>query len=161
SEVYVKVSDKIEKGKPIFKLDSSREEAAVAQAQSKIDENQAQLGLAKNDIAAPQAQIIPAKSNVAQAGDALPTKREAHSPKPGNVAFREIERLEVTLQGRKGQLDGAEVAKQAAESRANSLLPAQLATAQAALQEAQVALEKRTVYAGVSGDIEQFILRVG
>ena len=48
-----------------------------------------------------------------------------------------------------------------AESRANSLLPAQLATAQAALEQAEVGLAKRVVYAGVSGRVEQFILRVG
>jgi multidrug resistance efflux pump len=117
--------------------------------------------LARSDIASAEAQIVQAKSAVEQTEDELRTKRELYTRNPGNVAFREIERLEVTLQGRKGQLDGAEVGKQIAESRVNSLLPAQLTTAQAAQQQAEVELGKRTVYAGVSGRVEQFILRVG
>lgn len=161
SEVYVKVSDKIEKGKPIFKLDSSREEAALQQATAKVAETEAQLAVARTEIAAADAQIIEAKSALQQAEDELRTKQELYSRNPGNVAFREIERLQVSVEGKKGQVAGAEVAKQSAETRVNSVLPAQLATAQAALKQANVDLEKRTVYAGVSGDVEQFILRVG
>jgi multidrug resistance efflux pump len=161
SDIYVKLSDTVEKGQPIFKLDSSKEEAAVDQATQKAKETEAQLIVARTDIAAAQAQIVQAKSAQQQTQDELDTKRELYSRNPGNVAFREIERLEVTLEGKKGQVAAAEVAKQTAEERVNSLLPAQLATAQAVLQQAKVDLEKRVVYAGVSGRVEQFILRVG
>jgi multidrug resistance efflux pump len=161
SDIYVKLSDDVKQGDKIFKLDSSREEAALAQAVQRVAESEAQLLVARTEIAAAEAQIIQAKSAVEQAEDELRTKRDLSSRNPGNVAFREIERLEVTLQGRKGQLDGAEVGKQAAEARVNSLLPAQLAVAQAAQRQAQVELDKRVVYAGISGKVEQFILRVG
>ena len=161
SDIYVKLSDDVKQGDKIFKLDSSREEAALAQAAQRVAESEAQLLVARTEIAAAEAQIIQAKSAVEQAEDELRTKRDLSSRNPGNVAFREIERLEVTLQGRKGQLDGAEVGKRAAEARVNSLLPAQLAVAQAAQRQAQVELDKRVVYAGISGKVEQFILRVG
>jgi multidrug resistance efflux pump len=161
SDIYVKLSDDVKQGDRIFKLDSSREEAALAQAVQRVAETEAQLMVARTEIAAADAQIVQAKSAVEQAEDELRTKRDLYSRNPGNVAFREIERLEVTLQGRKGQLDGAEVGKQAAEVRVNSLLPAQLAVAQAAQRQAQVELDKRMVYAGISGRVEQFILRVG
>ena len=45
--------------------------------------------------------------------------------------------------------------------RVSTLLPAQKATAEATLKQAQVELDKKIVYAGVSGRVEQFILRVG
>jgi multidrug resistance efflux pump len=157
----VEVSQEVKQGQMIFKLDSTKEEAAFAQAKSRVVETEAQLAIARTDIAAAEAQIVQAKSAVEQAEDELRTKRDLYSRNPGNVAFREIERLEVTLQGRKGQLDGAEVGKRLAESKANSLLPAQLVTAQAALQQSQADLDKRVVYAGISGRVEQFILRVG
>lgn len=161
TEIYVQLSDKVEKGQKIFKLDSAKEEAERDQAAQKIKELEAQLILARSDIASAEAQIIQAKSAQQQTQDELDTKRELYTRNPGNVAFREIERLEVKLEGNKGQVLAAEVAKQIATERVNSLLPAQLATAQAALKEAQVALDKRIVYAGVSGRVEQFILRVG
>jgi multidrug resistance efflux pump len=161
SDIYVKISDDVKQGDRIFKLDSSREEAALEQAKERVTETGAQLVVARTEIAAAEAQIIQAKSAVEQAEDELRTKRDLYARNPGNVAFREIEKLEVTLEGRKGQLAGAEVAKQTAETRVNSLLPAQLAVAQAAQRQAQVELDKRVVYAGISGKVEQFILRVG
>ena len=161
SDIYVKLSDEVKQGDKIFKLDTSKEEAALAQAADRVKETEAQLAVARTEIPAAEAQIIQAKSAVEQTEDELRTKRELYSRNPGNVAFREIERLEVTLEGRKGQLAGAEVGKQTAETRVNALLPAQLASAQAAQRLAQVELDKRIVYAGISGKVEQFILRVG
>ena len=161
TNIYVKVSDNVKQGQPIFKLDSRKEEADVDQATQRIKEIEAQLILGRSEIASAEAKIIEAKSAQQQTQDELDTKRDLYSRNPGNVAFREIQKLEVTLEGNKGQVTASEVAKQIAEERVNSLLPAQLGTAQAALQEAKVALQKRVVYAGVSGRVEQFILRVG
>jgi multidrug resistance efflux pump len=161
SEIYVKPSEDVEKGQRILKLDSSKEEAAVEQASTKVSETEAQLIVARTEVASAEAQIVQAKSALQQAEDELATKQELYSRNPGNVAFREIDKLKVAVEGRKGALAGAEVAKTAAEARVNSLLPAQLATAQAALQQAQAELNKRVVYAGVAGRIEQFTLRVG
>jgi len=161
SEIFVKLSDEVQKGQRILKLDSSKEEAAVAEAQKRVAEVEAQLALARTELATADAKIVEAKSSVDQAQDELRTKQELYSRNPGNVAFREIERLQVALEGNKGRLAGAEAGKQSAEVRVNSLLPAQLATAQAVLQQAQVDLSKRVVYAGVAGRVEQFTLRVG
>jgi multidrug resistance efflux pump len=161
AEIYVKPSDKVEKGQPIFKLDTSKEEAEVDQATQKVKEIEAQLILGRSEVSSAEAKIVETKSAQQQTQDELDTKRELYTRNPGNVAFREIERLQVRLEGNKGQVTATEVSKQMAEERVSSLLPAQLATAQAALQEAKVALQKRVVYAGVSGRVEQFILRVG
>jgi multidrug resistance efflux pump len=51
--------------------------------------------------------------------------------------------------------------KQGLEERVNTLLPAQKASAEAALAEAEVDLAKTVVRAGVSGRVEQFALKVG
>lgn len=161
SKVYVNISGEVKQGQPILELDSSKEKAAVDQASSRVAEIEAQLIVARTEVSAAEAQIVQAKSDLQQAEDELKTKQDLYSRNPGNVAFREIEKLQVAVEGRKGQLAGAEVAKETASARVNSLLPAQLATAQSALRQAQVDLEKRTVYAGVSGRVEQFTLRVG
>ncbi len=42
SEIYVKGRDKVEKGQPIFKLDSTEQQAALELAQRRIDEIDAQ-----------------------------------------------------------------------------------------------------------------------
>lgn len=50
---------------------------------------------------------------------------------------------------------------EAAEERISTLLPAEKASAEAALKQAQVELDKTVIRAGVSGRVEQFFLRVG
>jgi multidrug resistance efflux pump len=161
SEIYVKVSDNVEKGAPIFRLDSSKQEAELEVAKRRLVEVDAAMVMAQADIAAADGKIQEAKGAYEQALDELSTKQELRRRNADVVATREIERLENLVEGRKGGVAGADAARQAAETRLSTLLPAQRATAIATLKQAQVDLDKTVVYAGVSGRVEQFILRVG
>src|ERR1041385_6501671 len=84
-----------------LKLDSRKEEADVDQATQKVKEIEAQLILGRSDIASAAAKIVEAKSTQQNTQDELDTKRDLYARNPGNVAFREIQRLEVTLEGNK------------------------------------------------------------
>jgi multidrug resistance efflux pump len=161
AEIYVGLSDSVAQGAPIFRLDSSKQEAAVEVARRKIAESDAEMVVAKTDVAKAEGQIQEAKSQHQQTLDELETKRDLQRRNPGNVAFREIERLEVRAQGNLGAIDSATAAKQNAEERLATFLPAQKASAEAQLNQAEVELEKTVVRAGVSGRVEQFALRVG
>ena len=161
SEIYVKLSDVVEKGAPIFRLDSSKQAADLEVAKRRLVEIDATMLMAQADIAAAEGQIRQAKGASQQALDELNTKEELKRRNADVVAGREIERLQNAVEGRKGAVAAAEAAKQAAETRVSTLLPAEKATAEAALKQAQVDLDKTVVYAGVSGRVEQFILRVG
>jgi multidrug resistance efflux pump len=160
AEVYV-VNGPVAKGAPIFRLDSSKQEAAVETARRKIAETEADLVVAQADLLKADGQIQEAKSAHQQAVDELATKQELQRLNPGNVARREIERLQNLVEGRLGGIAAATAAKQAIEARISSLLPAQKASAEAALAQAQVELDKTVIRAGVSGRVEQFGLRVG
>ena len=161
AEVNVGISGPIEKGAPIFRLDSSKQEAAVEIARRKIAETDAEMLVAQADIVKTEGQIQEAEAAHQQTVDELETKRELQRRNPGNVPFREIERLELVEQGRLGAISSAKAAKQSVEERIATLLPAQKASAEAELAQAQVDLDKTVVRAGVSGRIEQFALRVG
>jgi multidrug resistance efflux pump len=161
AEVYVGFSGPVAKGAPIFKLDSSKQEAAAEVARRKIAEVEAELRVAQIDILKSEGQIQEAKSSHQQALDELETKRELQKRNPGMVPLREIERLEVTAQGRLGAITSATAAKQSVTERVSAVLPAQKASAEAALAQAEVELDKTIVRAGVSGQVEQFALRVG
>src|SRR5687767_859585 len=161
AETFVDVSGSVKKGAPIFRLDSSRQEAAAETARRKIKETEAALVVARSDILEAEGKIQEARSAHQQAIDELETKRELYRRNPGNVAFREIERLENAVAGRQGSIDAASAAKEAAEARISTLLPAEKASAEAALAQAEVDLQKTVVRAGVDGRVEQFTLRVG
>jgi multidrug resistance efflux pump len=161
AEVFVGVSGSVSKGEPIFRLDSSKQEAAAESARRKIAETEAEMLVARADILKTEGQIQEAKSAHQQTLDELETKRELQRRNPGNVAFRDIEKLEVALDGRKGAIAAATAAKQEAEERIATLLPAQKASAEAALAQAEVELQKTVIRAGVNGRVEQFALRPG
>jgi multidrug resistance efflux pump len=161
AEVYVGLSGPIAQGAPIFRLDSSKQEAAVETARRKIAETDAEMLVARSDVQKAEGQIQQAKSAHQQTLDELETKRELQRRNPGNVPFRDIERLEVRAEGDLGAIASATAAKQGAEERISTVLPAQKASAEAELAQAQVDLDKTVVRAGVSGRVEQFALRVG
>ena len=161
AEVRVGFSAPVKKGEVIFKLDSSKQEAALETARRKIAEVDAALLAAQADILKAEGQIQEAKGSYQQASDELDTKRELQKRSPGTVPTRDIEKLEVLLAGRQGALDSATASKQSTMSRVTALLPAEKASAEAALAEAQVDMNKTSIRAGVDGRVEQFTLRVG
>jgi multidrug resistance efflux pump len=161
SEVHVELSAPVKKGDVIFKLDSSKQEAAMETARRKIAEVDAALLAAQADVLKANGQIQAAKSDYQQASDELDVKRDLQKRNPGIVPQRDIDKLEVLLTGRQGALDSATASKQSATTRLTALLPAEKASAEAALAEAQVDLDKTTIRAGVDGRVEQFTLRAG
>ena len=161
AEIFIGNSGLISKGAPIFRLDNSKQEAAVETARRKIAEVDAQMALARVDVAKAEGQLKEARSNHQQTLDELEAKQELYKRNPGNVPFREIERLQERATGQLGAIDAAAAAKQSIEERISTLLPAEKASAEAALNQAQVDLDKTVVRAGVSGRVEQFVLRVG
>ena len=96
-----------------------------------------------------------------QAVDELETKQELYRRNPGIVPRREIEKLEVAVEGRQATIAAATAAKEGAEAKVSALLPAEKASAEAELAQAEVELAKTVIRAGVSGRVEQFALRVG
>jgi multidrug resistance efflux pump len=160
-EVSVNYSGHVEKGAPIFKLDSSKQQAAVEAARRKIAEVEAAMVVAQVDITKAEHQLSEAQANYQQAKDQLETKEELQRRNAGIVAAREIEKLQVLVQGRQASLNAATAARDAAQQKLSSQLEADKASAQAALAQAEVELSKTVIRAGVSGRVEQFTLRAG
>ena len=161
AETFVGFSGPITAGSPIFRLDSSKQQAAVDTARAKVAELDAEMAVARTDVVKADGQIQAATSARQQTLDELETKQELYRRNPGNVPFREIERLQVRAQGQQGEIEAANAAKQSAQESVSSLIPAQKASAEAAQAQAQVELDKTTIRAGVNGRVEQFTLRVG
>ncbi len=161
AQVFVGLSGAVEKGAPIFKLDSSTQEAAVETARRKIAEVEAAITVAETEIVSNESKILEARSALQQALDELETKQELRRRNDDIVARREIERLQVVVAGREAGVAAAVAAKTTTQARISTLLPAEKASAQAALAQAQTDLDKTIVRAGVTGRVEQFTLRVG
>jgi len=161
AEVDLDVSAPVKKGDVLFRLDSAKQEASLLTARRKIAEIDAAMLAAQADIMKAEGQLQEAKGALQQATDELDTKRELQKRNPGIVPQRDIEKLEVAAAGRQGSLDAATASKQSVTTRLSALLPAEKASAEAALAEAQVDLDKTVIRAGVDGRVEQFALKPG
>jgi multidrug resistance efflux pump len=161
AEVYVGIREEVEAGQPLFKLDSSEQEAALETARRRIEEVEAGFELAQAELEGAEGRIGVADGGYRQALEELETRTELRERNPDTVPLRQIEQLQVTVDGRQGALDEARANKRAIERQLSSVLPAQKASAEAALDEAQVALDKTVIRAGVDGRLEQFTLRAG
>ena len=102
AEVYVGLTGEVKQGAPIFRLDSSTQQAAAETARRKIAEVDAALVVARTDVLAAEGKIQEARSAHQQAVDELETKQEIYRRNPGAVAVRDIERLEVAVRGSPG-----------------------------------------------------------
>jgi len=160
-EVKVSFSQAVKKGDVLFTLDASRQRAALETAKRKVAEIDAAMQTAQADVVKAEAQIGEAKANYQQAKDELDVKSELQSRNPGIVAQRDIDKLKVLVDQRQSGVDAATAARQSASLQVSTLLPAQKASSQAALDQAQVDLDKTTIRAGVNGRVEQFFLRPG
>lgn len=161
AEIFVGFSESVAKGAPIFRLDDARQKAALETARRRIAEVEAELVVAQADIRASEGKLNEARGAYQQAVDELETKQELFRRNQDIVARREIEKLETLVESRNASVQAAIAAKEAAEARVSILLPAEKASAEAALAQAQVDLDKTVVRAGVGGRVEQFTLRVG
>jgi multidrug resistance efflux pump len=158
-EVYVGLNDKVAAGAPLFRLDDSQQKAAVETARRQIAELEAEATVAETELATSDGQIQEAQGALQVAQDEYEMKAQLLTKDA--VARREVDRLANTIESRKGSLGAAVAKKETLEAKIRVLLPAQKASAEAALAQAQVELDKTLVRAGISGTVQQFTLRTG
>jgi multidrug resistance efflux pump len=161
SKVMVDYSGHVEKGAPIFELDDSKQQAAVAVARRKLEEVDADIAVARLDLTKAGHQLDEAKANYQQAEDELDTKEELLRRNSTAVALRDVEKLRVLAQGRMATVNAMTAARDTAQEKLSGQLEADKASADAALDQAEVEASKTIIRAGVSGRVEQFTLRVG
>ena len=161
AEVYVTNNQRVAAGDRLFRLDDASQAAAAETARRKIAEIDASLLVARSDLAAATGVVDQARANHRQTVDELGRKLPLFEKGSSAVSQREIERLENLLDVRQGAVDAARASQQAVEVKISALLPAQKATAEAALEQANAELAKMVVYAGTSGTVQQFALQPG
>jgi len=161
AETYVDINQKVEEGQKLFRLDSSQQEAAVATARTRIAEIEAGMKVAQSQLREAEARIVQAQGKYQQALDDYNTRADLQKRDTNAIARREVERARVQVDTEQGTLDAAKAARDTVLTQIDFQLPAQKATAEAALQQAEVELAKTLVVAGTDGVVQQFSLRPG
>jgi multidrug resistance efflux pump len=161
AEVFVDVAQRVEEGQPLFRLESTAQEAAAETARRRIAEVEAEMITAKARLAEAEARVVQARGALEQAEDEFAARAGVQARSPGSIAERDVERTRVMVEQQKGALDAAQASREAIVSEIEFQLPAEKASAEAALKEAEAALGKTLVVAGTNGILQQFALRAG
>jgi multidrug resistance efflux pump len=161
AEIFVRGSEEVAAGAPLFRLADETQRTAVESARRAVAQVDAALLGARADLAASDARILEAEGTLRQATDELAVKQELARRNNDVVSRREIERLQVTVQTRQAGVRASRAARDAVAARISDQLPAERASAVAMLEQAQAELDKTIIRAGVDGRVEQFLLQVG
>lgn len=160
-EVYVADNQFVQAGEPIFRLDTQRQRSAAETARRRILEVDAAIAVAALEIEAAEGTIVATRSQLLQAEDDLKRREELSDLNQTIVSEQEIARLRLTVEGLKGTVAATIAQRDAQAERLDTLLPAQRASAEATLLQAETEIEKSTVYAGTNGTVRQFKLKPG
>lgn len=123
AEVYVDLNEKVPAGAPLFRLDDSEQRAALETARRRVSEIEAEAIVARSELASADGLIAQAEGDYLQALNELETQVELNERNPNIVARREIERLQVAVDGRDGARAASISNKRTLETKIASLLP--------------------------------------
>lgn len=161
SEVFVKGGDKVAVGDPLFAVNDSNQRAAVEIAERQVEEVMSAIALAELDVETARAALDAAQASKGQAETTLADHAALQAK--GSAAFQtsQLERARSTLASRSAEVRAAEAQLAAAQVQVSAVMPAQLASAEAALEKAELDLSKTVTYSVVDGTVEQLTLHVG
>ena len=161
AETFVDINQHVSEGQPLFRLDTTAQEAEIATAGRRIAEIDAELTVAVSRLAEAEGRIVQARGALTQMQDEYDVRAELMRRNPDAISEREVERAQVAVDTAQGAVDAAAAAKAAVQSQIDFALPAARASAEAELRAAEVARDKALVVAGTDGIVQQFALRVG
>jgi len=161
AEVYVENNQTVEAGQRLFALDDSKQRSALATAQSQVAEVEAAIRVSGSQVAAAEAMVAQAQAAYDLVRTDYERSKELLDRQSAAARESEVERQENLMHVREGELDAARANLQSVQENVSVLLPSQKASAEAALAQAQVELDKTVVVAGVTGQLEQFVLQEG
>jgi multidrug resistance efflux pump len=159
--VFVKNHQEIKAGTAIFSMYDEAQIVAVEQAKAQIQQVEAEFSTA-------YAQLAVATSNVEKANSAYMRskneydRKKALSLKGRNIISEsEVQKIADTVAMNKAGLSASLANKTSAQAVIDNILPAKKASAIKALDKAVVDEDKRTVYAHIDGQLQQFALQSG
>ncbi|MDJ0992338.1 MAG: biotin/lipoyl-binding protein [Dinoroseobacter sp.] len=161
TEVYVENNQRVSSGDPIFKLDTSEEEARAETARRQLAEIEAQTEISRALLSASKARLSRAEIAYAQALEDLDRRERVAVNNRNVVSEQELERARSLVLSLSEDRNEAVAEIVSIENEIDLLLPARREVAEATLEETRTQIAKSTIYAGVNGVVQQFQLRVG
>jgi len=161
-KLYVKRGEQIESGKPVFALEQEQERAMRAEAEERVKSAQARLENLKESRRPPEVEALREQVNAARAArefSRTQLTREEDLMKKGYTTKPKLDEARSAYQRDVARVREAEAQLKNAQmpvgrSQEREAAEAEIATAKAALAQAQWRLEQKSIAAPVSGGVQ-------
>ncbi|WP_238946990.1 HlyD family secretion protein [Seongchinamella unica] len=165
TEVFVANNQEVEAGQPLFQIDPSQYEIALAKARSDYRNALSQVEAGDAAVEAARANLRSALANLDKAQKDTNRLERLYQEDPGTISTRRLEISRATLAQSKAAVSAAEAGiKQATEAKggdSSEQLNTILAIARTGVEKAELDLERTTVRAGDRGVITDLRTDVG
>ena len=161
TEVFVTGGQHVKVGDALFTVDNSNQVIDVELAKSKVAEVESALAAAEAEVEMAEAAHAAAKANLTQSAVNASDQMELQARDSAAFHKSQLERASATVEARAAEVQATQAQIVAAKVQLNDILPAQLASAEAALDQAELTLANTTTYSRVNGTVEQVTLNAG
>lgn len=159
--VFVKNHQKIKAGTAIFSMYDDSQMAEIEKAEVKIKEVEAEFSTAYAQLSVAKSSAIKAQSTYMRSKNEYDRKKNLQLQGQHLISESEVQKLADTVSINMAGLQAAKANQKSAQAVIESVLPAKKASAIAILDAAIVEKGKRTVYAHIDGELQQFALQPG
>jgi multidrug resistance efflux pump len=154
-KVHVRDNDEVEPGKPLFDIDREAYEIALQRARSDYESVSQSVGASAAGVDAARASLRAAEASREMAEKDASRQERLHAEDPGAISVRRLEiaqstRDEARSKAVRAEADLRKAEEAAGESGENN---AQLRSARAAVEKAELDLENTTVLAPAQGTV--------
>ena len=162
--VWVGNNQEVTAGDPLFQIDPSQYEIALARAQSDLENARRQVGAGSASVEAARANLLAARANADKARKNAQRLARLHEEDAGTISKRQLEAAQASLEAAEAQIIAAEagideaIQKMGGESTSDNSI---LLTAKTAVEKAELDLADTLVRASSAGIITDLRTDVG
>jgi multidrug resistance efflux pump len=159
--VFVKNHQEIKAGTAIFSMYDEFQIVAIEQAEAQVKQVEAEFSTAYAQLAVSTSNVEKAKSAYMRSKNEYDRKKALSLKGINIISESEVQKIADTVAMNKAGLSASLANKTSAQAVIDNVLPAKKASAIKALDKAVVDEDKRTVYAHIDGQLQQFALQSG
>jgi multidrug resistance efflux pump len=164
TQVWVNNNQEVDEGEPLFQIDPSQYEIALARAQSDLESARRQVSAGSASVDSARANLLAAQATADKSEKNAERLSRLHQEDAGTISRRQLEAAQANLEADRARVTAAAAGVQAAieqmggsNERDNSIL----ITAMTAVEKAQLDLENTLVRASSAGTITDLRTDVG
>ncbi|MBU2869665.1 biotin/lipoyl-binding protein [Colwellia sp. E2M01] len=159
--VFVENGQTVKAGTPLFSMFDESQLALIEEAKANVQQVESEFYTAQAQLTAAASGVEKAESAFRRAKNEYDRKKALSTKGQNIISENEVQRLAETVAMNKAAVASAKANQTSAQAMIDNVLPAKRTAAVKRLDKAIVDENKRTIYAHIDGELQQFALQEG